>query len=181
MKLAGNTMKFKPSSIRPLLTATLLALAGLSANAATYNFNGVTDSGPLAGSMFSGSFSFADPAPADDSAALSAFSLVFDGNTYTLAGADPAPAARAYFFGGAFIGVDYADMDSFATGVALTAGFTDVGEAFFSYSSPAPGFDGAGSIVFTQVPEPGSAPLLLAGLAVLAVVRRRQQTAAAAA
>jgi hypothetical protein len=160
------------TTLRQLLAASSLALACLSAPAATVNYAGVVDSGPLSGSAFSGSFSYADPSAAfDGSVDLDAFTLDFNGQTYTLASGD-LPAV-AWFAGGSFLGVDYLDLDSFGTAVQLTAGFFDLSEALFSYQVGSTDQGLGGFTEFTTVPEPTSAALLLVGLGLLSASRRR--------
>lgn len=155
--------------LRAALAATLLAGVGLTALAADYSFSGTTDSGPLNPTPFSGSFSFADPAPYfDGSIDLSAFSLLFAGQRYTLASADNFTVPMAWFASGSFVGVDYQDTSA-ADPVArphvqMVAGFFDLSEAQFSYDIGGMGGQGFGSLNLSAVPEPGSAALLLAGL-----------------
>ena len=163
-----------PNPLRNLLAATTLALAGLSAQAATVDYTGLVDSGPLAGSSFDGRFSYADPAAGfDGSVDLGSFTLNFNGQTYTLASGD-APAL-AWFGAGSFLGIDYVDLDSFGTAVQLTAGFTDLSEATFSYQ-PAGAAQGLGGFIsFTAVTEP-SPLLLLLGAGAWMVATRRQTT-----
>ena len=161
------------STLRPLAAASALTLACVSAQAAQVNYTGLVDSGPLIGSSFSGSFSYADPAPLDDFVLLDSFELNFEGLTYTLASADAAPLA--WFAAGSFLGIDYLDLDSFGIAVQMTAGFFDLSEASFSYdiggtTGQGQGFGGFTS--FTTVPEPGTLGLVLAGL--LMSSRRRK-------
>ena len=161
--------------LRYLLLATAMIWAGLSAQAATVNYTGSVDSGPLTGSVFSGSFSYADPTAGLDGALdLDGFTLDFNGNTYTRATADLVP--QAWFSGGSFLGIDYLDADSFATSVQLVAGFFNLSEALFSY--PVTGqVQGLGGFtrftaVTAAVPEPSSIALLLAGLGWMVALRR---------
>ena len=159
-------MIFKTTTLRPLLAAATLAVACLSVQAAATNYTGLVDSGPLAGSSFSGGFSYADPvAGFDGPVELTSFTLNFNARTYTLASAD-LPAV-AWFSGGGFLGVDYVDLDSFGTAVQLTAGFTNLSEALFSYQ-PTGAAQGLGGFTgFTAVPEPAPLALVLVALAVL--------------
>lgn len=175
------TMK-SPSTLRPfhlickLASLAALALGGLQVQAASIDYTGLVDSGPLAGGAFSGNFSYADPvAGYDGPVDLSSFTLNFNAHTYTLASGD-APAL-AWFAGGSFLGVDYVDQDSFDTAVQLTAGFTDIGEALFSYQ-PTGAAQGLGGFTsFTAagvVPEPATLALLLAALTGWVATRRQQ-------
>ena len=171
-------MKHAPSflnTLRATLAAATLTLASVAAHAAVVDYTGLVDSGPLLGSLFSGSFAYADPAPGFDGAVdLSAFTLNFNSQTYTLASAD-APAT-AYFVAGSFVGVDYLDQDSFGTAVQLTSGFSDLSEALFSYQ-PTGAAQGLGGFTsFTAVgtvAEPAALALVLGALGALGVVRRR--------
>ncbi len=157
-------------TLRPLLAAAALALACTGAPAATLAYSGQVDSGPLAGSPFGGSFAYADPAPGFDGAVnLSSFTLDFNSHNYTLAGAD-APAL-AWFVAGGFIGVDYLDLDSFATAVQLTAGFSSLAEASFSYQTTGATQGLGGFTRFTPVsavPEPATLAMVLGALGLLA-------------
>ncbi len=158
-----------------MLAAASLALGCLSAQAAATAYTGLVDSGPLAGSTFSGSFAYADPAAGfDGSVALTSFTLNFSAHTYTLASADL--PALAWFAGGSFLGIDYVDLDSFGTAVQLTAGFTDLAEAVFSYQ-PTGAAQGLGGFTgFSTVPEPAPLALVMVALGAVVVVARRRPT-----
>jgi len=183
-----HTMNAQLSSIsepgrngfKPWLAAALLACAGLSAQAASFTFSGVTDSGSLAGSSFDGSFTFADPTQGFDGGVdLSAFSLSFAGNSYSLASADAGAVPYALFSAGSLIGVEYTSTASadatLRPHVQLVAGFTDLNQAYFSYDATGTGVEGFGSVSLSAVPEPASCALLLAGMAVVGVMARRRR------
>lgn len=164
--------------LRHALAAALLAGAALPAAAADFLFSGSTDSGSLNPATFSGTFSYADPlAGFDGSVTLSAFSLSFAGQAYTLAGADAGTQPVAGFVAGSFVGIDYQDTRATLPGprpqVLLTAGFTALDQAFFSYDASGAGVEGFGSYTVSAVPEPAAAALWLAGLALLGSARRR--------
>lgn len=163
----------KPNRSRgPVLAAITLALACWSAQAATVDYTGLVDSGPLAGSTFDGRFSFADPAAGfDGSVAVDGFTLRFNGQTHTLASAD-APVL-AWFGAGNFLGIDFVDLDLLGTTVQLTAGFTDLSEASFSYQQPGAVQGLGGFTSFTAVAAPSPLALLLGAGLCLAATRRR--------
>ncbi|CAD5371325.1 PEP-CTERM domain-containing protein [Rubrivivax sp. A210] len=167
-----------------LLLALQLTLGASAAQAATFSFEGATDSGPLAGLTFSGSFGYDEPvAGFDGSVALQAFLLDFGGQTYSLATADAGTLPAAVFAAGGFVGIDFLDTGSadlaLRPQVQFTAGFFDLGQAFLSYQ----GRDAAGATLLgfgsysvspaaSAVPEPGGLAMVLAGLGALALLRR---------
>jgi hypothetical protein len=170
------------SRLKPLLAAALLACAGLSAQAASFTFSGVTDSGSLDGTAFSGSFSYAGPAAGfDGSIDLSAFSLRFAGNSYALGGADAGTTPVAWFSAGSFVGLDYQDSSAADPAlrpvVNLVAGFTQFSEAYLAYDTTGGGIEGFGSYTVTAVPvpEPASGAMLLAGLGLVGLLVRRRR------
>lgn len=170
---------FLRTGIAALALAALLGSTAATAATSAFILQGVADDGPLAGQAFSGSFAYdtaaAGPGFSGD-LPLSSFSLLLAGSSYTLASADAAPTAA--FADGAFLGLAYADVDSADPGlrprVTLQPGFfAFAGEAVLAYEG-AGGAAGFGSYSISAVPEPGQWALLLAGLAGVAPLARRQ-------
>lgn len=164
--------------LKTLALALALSLSSLAAQAdVIVNISGSTDAtGPQPSQPLSGSLRFADVAAGfSGSVDLTDFTLSFLGETYSLTDADFTPVA--WFDAGNFLGVDFFDFDDASrASVALTAGFFDISEAFFSYGTVADGLQGFGSVTFTiqqqSVPLPGT--LVLAGLGLFALARRRK-------
>ena len=164
-----------------LALALALPLCSLQAQAARYSFSGVTDSGPLAGATFSGQFSHADHPDGsafDGDLPLTAFSLSFNGQTYSLA-----PDSLAAYAQGQFLGLVHSDTTSADTAmrphIGLMPGFTDFSQAHFFYVG-AQGDTGFGSYTvtaITPVPEPGVWALSLSGLLVAGLFAQRRRTA----
>jgi hypothetical protein len=163
-----------------LALAALLSAGHAMAADSLFTLNGSTDSGPLAGTTFVGSFAYdasAAVAGFNGDIALSAFTLQFAGQTYSLASADSLPVAA--FANGQFLGLAYVDADAADTGarpaVALVPGFTGfAGDAYMSYVGAA-GEPGFGDYSISAVPEPASTLLMLAGLGGLCVAARRRR------
>lgn len=157
--------------IRKTLLALALAGAGL-AQAATYNFSGSFENAP-ATPVLSGSFSFDDAVVAagglDGDFALTALSLIFQGQTYTLA---QAASPSVTFEGGLMTGPNAA----FTT----PAGHTLLLQSFFGASSftySVSGNEQLGNLSISAVPEPESYALMLAGLGIVGFLARRRKAA----
>lgn len=157
--------------------ATLLLAALPSAQAATYSFSGMMDSGSLTGSSFSGNFSFDDlglTGIGSEILGLNSLSLSFAGHTYTLA--DAAAPADVSYLDGAFLGLSYT-ANTQDPKVTFVAGYFDASEAFLAYTKTG-GIEGAGTVIYAAVPEPESFAMLLAGLGLVGwAARRRSQRA----
>lgn len=157
-----------------MIRKTLLALAAFTlaaaAQAATYNVTGSFDSDP-ATPVLTGSFSFDDtglPAGFDGTLDLTALTLSFMGQTYTLAQAtDP----FVQFEMGALTGPN-ALFTVPGGDLALQSFF---GSSNFIYAVG--GSDRFGTLSFSvanPVPEPGTWALMLGGLAAVGIARRRK-------
>lgn len=168
-----------------LAASAALLLAPALSSAASYTFSGTLDDGPLVGQAFAGSFEFdaSGVTPTfEGDLALTSFSMLLFGQTYTLASADPPSVPVAAFYEGSFLGLSYVDADAaeplLRPFVNLAPGFVSLAGAYLSYdqsTDPGAGLGGYGSYSVAVVPEPAALLLMLAGLGVLGgAVRRRE-------
>lgn len=158
---------FRSAALAALLLTTIPA-----AQAATYSFSGMMDSGSLIGASFSGNFSFDDlglSGIGTEVRSLSDLVLNFAGYTYTLNDAD-VPADVSYL-DGVLLGISYS-ASALDPQVAFVAGFSDTSDAYLAYTKA--GIDGAGSVIYAAVPEPERYAMLLAGLGLVRLATRRR-------
>ncbi|MBK1679874.1 PEP-CTERM sorting domain-containing protein [Rhodocyclus tenuis] len=163
--------------IRSSVIAALMLAALPAAQAASYSFSGVSDSGPLLGQSLSGSLSFNDAGRTGrgfELFSLDSLDFVFAGQSYSLGNADVAPDVS--YLDGNFLGLSYS-ASAGQTQLAFIAGTFEPGEAFLAYTHK--GLDGAASIVYAPVPEPEAYAMLLAGLGLLGLAARRRRVLSA--
>lgn len=169
--------------LRTTAFASMLFAALPAAQAATYSFSGMMDSGSLIGETFTGSFSFDDLGLTGidlEILGLNSLSLSILGTTYTIANADSTPDVS--FLNGSFLGLSYSVTTS-TLGFSVIPGLSDTSDAFVAYDKLSggnivDGQSGFGSIVYLPVPEPESYAMLLAGLGLIGLVARRRATTA---
>lgn len=101
--------------VRRTVSALALAAMASSASAAMFTFDGqVDDMAPLGGSRITGSFAYNEPAESGlVEVPLSAFTLTFLGQTYTLT--SPNVLAAAWVNNGLFDGFDFLYQDDWAS------------------------------------------------------------------
>jgi hypothetical protein len=158
--------------IRKQMLALAAALALGSAQAATVSFGGIIEDGLLAGTAFSGQFSYDETALVLDTEWLPLTGLDFSlaGKSYTLAEA-LSGSTSVSFSGGSILGID-ATYGNNTDYVVLSSAF---GSPYLAYGA---GADfGGGSYSISAVPEPGTWALSLAGLAALGALARRRRAA----
>ncbi|ESS71425.1 hypothetical protein MGMO_104c00040 [Methyloglobulus morosus KoM1] len=171
--------KLKFVSCISVFSALLIMAPASKASIINYNFNGLVESGALAGESYSGSFAFDDASLTNlglESINLSAFSFNFLTASYNLTDADF--QSTVDFFDGLFLGVSYSASGfdpSFALVSAAGLALPD-DVPYFSYQTVS-GNSGFGSLSFstaTAVPLPSAVWLFGSALGALVAKRRRK-------
>lgn len=164
--------------IKSITIAALLAVI-MPAQAAIQNFqfSGQVESGYYNGTNYQGLFSFDDAGlmgSGTELLSLSSLNFNFGGSLFNL-GTPALSAATAVFQNGAFTGIEWSvDASSPNIGFSFIAGSNTAADAYFAYDTPL-GFSGTGNLTYVAgVPEPTQTGLLLTGLLVGWIAKRRQ-------
>lgn len=165
---------------KTLLMSLLAVVMPTQAAVQEYSFSGVVDSGYYNGTTYAGTFSYDDAVltmTGLELLSLNSLSFSFSGGSYDLSTPALAPAT-AVIQDGIFTGIEWSlDSTSPVIGFTFVAGLADTSSAFFAYDTSL-GFSGAGSLVYVNlIPEPETAAMLIAGLALSGVVVRRRMAA----
>ena len=169
--------------MRNFLRTTALATALLAvfpaAQAATYSFSGMMDSGSLVGESFTGLFSFDDSvltSVGEEYLGVGSLSMSFLSVTWDMFHLETGSTAEVKFYDGAFAGLSYSATLG-TTGFSTIPGSVDTSDAFVAYTSSL-GNAGAGNVIYAPVPEPESYAMLLAGLGLMGLLARRRSMVA---
>jgi outer membrane protein assembly factor BamA len=156
----------KISAIATTVILSLSAIKPAQSAILTYNLSGTTDSGPLVGETYSGSFSFDDSnLTGNGSEFLTPANLNLNFSNPIFSNATPVLPAELAFFNGTFLGLNL------STSIySFVPGFFSLNEALFAYQVNQQG--GAGSINYTLRQEPAASvpePTTTIGLLLLGV------------
>ncbi len=161
------------SPMRTVLAAAVLSLSTLAASAADFSFSGSITASQvpaLEGTTFAGSFSLDLPGlDFTGYVPLTAFSLSFGGQTYSLGSAD----ASVSFEGGQFSAFQYLTTAGGAS-LELYTGFPSALEGTLTHIG-ANNLVSEGSFQISAVPEPESYALMLGGLGLVGWMARRRK------
>lgn len=164
------------------LAVALLDIHAVQSATVTYQFQGITDSGPLLSENYSGSLSFDDSTLTSSYSGelgVSAVQMTFLGTNFTEANAASSPVVS--FLNGEFLGLSFSVnnqiIGSNDISFSLIHGSSDTTDAYFTYSVNQPTVvGGAGDLIYSQVngqpitsiPEPSSV-LGLLGLGLVGI------------